>query len=63
MGENCKFVNQKLHYRNELPNNFIVCHHKLSFLVTMTLFLFQGQMCHTTVEPCYKEVGYNKTLL
>ena len=34
-------------------NHFIVCHYKLSFHVTMTLFLFKThhnvlQMCHTT---------------
>ena len=35
-----KFVNQKLHYSNEF-NNFIVCHHKLSFHMTITLFIFK----------------------
>ena len=29
-----------LHYSNEF-NNFVVCHHKLSFHVIMTLFLFE----------------------
>ena len=36
-----------------LFNSFIVCHHKLSFQVTMTLFLFKTpvlQMCHTTFK-------------
>ena len=39
--ENCEIFYQMLHYSNEL-NNLIVCHHKFSFNVTMTLFLFKG---------------------
>ena len=53
------YVNQMLHYSNKF-NNFVVCHHKLSFYITNTLFLFKTppppqkkkqdvlQMCHTT---------------
>ena len=37
--ENCKFVNQTLHYSNEF-NNFIVCHRKLSFHITILHYLF-----------------------
>ena len=54
--ENYKFVSQMLHYSNKF-NNFIVCHHKvkLSFHITMTIFLFKTphyvlQMCPTTLN-------------
>ena len=53
--ENCKFVNQMFHYSNEFKKFFIVCHHKLSLHITMTLFLFTIpynvlQMCHITFK-------------
>ena len=38
--ENCKFLNQTLRYSTEI-SNFIVCHHKLSFHITIT-FLFKS---------------------
>ena len=43
-----------MQYSNEF-NNFIVCHHKRSFHITITLFLFTTprnflQMCRTTCE-------------
>ena len=50
--ENCKFVNQTLHYSNEF-NNIIVCHHKLSFHITITLFLFKTptMFCKCVILP------------
>ena len=49
--ENYKYVNQTLHYYSNEFNNVIVCHHKLSFHVTVTLIRFKTphdgriQMC------------------
>ena len=55
MKKKFKFVNKMLHYSSEF-NNLIVCHHKLSFHVAMTLFLFKTptivckRVCHTTLK-------------
>ena len=38
---NVSIVNQMLHDSNKF-NHLIVCHHKLSFEVTMTLIVFKG---------------------
>ena len=54
--QNSEFSNQNFHYFNKI-NNFIECHHSLSFHVsdvTMILFLFKTphnvlQICHI---PC-----------
>ena len=60
LDENCKCVNQTLPCSNEF-NYFIVCHHKLSFYVTITLFLFKTpthfflQMSHTTFKGKKRE--------
>ena len=56
--EHSKIFNQTLHYSNEF-NNFIVCHHKLSLHVIMTLFLFKTptMFCKCVILP------FNHTLV
>ena len=50
--ESCEFVDQTLHYFNELINNFIVCHQNFSFHVTMTIFLFKD------TPQCFANTSY-----
>ena len=47
--ENCKFVNQTLHYCNEF--NFIVCHHiTVIFMFKLHYFFSRSPQCFANVS-------------